>query len=88
MSIPNLITIGRIILVPIVVWAISSGAMGLAFGLFLAAGVSDAVDGFLAKRFNIDPALVSAPLISTLVDATGLCIFYTVAILLLLKFRL
>ncbi len=39
----------------------------------------------LAKRFNIDPAVVSAPLISTLVDATGLVIFYTVAIVLLVK---
>ena len=42
----------------------------------------------LAKRFSIDPALVSAPLISTLVDATGLCIFYTVAIVLLIKLGL
>jgi cardiolipin synthase len=57
LSIPNLITIGRIVLVPIVVWAISSGAMGLAFALFLAAGVSDAVDGFLAKRFNMTTVL-------------------------------
>jgi magnesium transporter len=39
----------------------------------------------LAKRFGIDPAVVSAPLISTLVDATGLVIFYTVAIILLIK---
>ncbi len=39
----------------------------------------------LARRFGIDPALVSAPLISTLVDATGLFIFYSVAIVLLIK---
>jgi magnesium transporter len=39
----------------------------------------------LARRLGIDPALVSAPLISTLVDATGLVIFYTIAILLLIK---
>ncbi len=39
----------------------------------------------LAKRFGIDPAVVSAPLISTLVDATGLVIFYTVAIVILIK---
>jgi len=39
----------------------------------------------LAKRLGIDPAVVSAPLISTLVDATGLVIFYTVAIVLLIK---
>ena len=53
MSIPNLITIARILLVPIVVWAIGSGEMLAAFLLFLAAGVSDAVDGFIAKRFNM-----------------------------------
>ena len=53
MSIPNLITLARILLVPILVWAITSGEMRLAFLLFLAAGVSDAVDGFLAKRFGM-----------------------------------
>ena len=53
MNIPNLITLGRILLVPVVVWAIASGAMWIAFVLFLAAGVSDAIDGFLAKRFNM-----------------------------------
>ncbi len=57
LSIPNLITLGRILLVPIVVWAIASGAMWLAFVLFLAAGVSDAVDGFLAKRFHMTTVL-------------------------------
>jgi cardiolipin synthase len=53
LNIPNLITLGRILLVPVVVWAIASGAMWIAFVLFLAAGVSDAVDGFLAKRFDM-----------------------------------
>ena len=38
---------------PIVVWAITSGGMRIAFILFLAAGISDAVDGFLAKRFHM-----------------------------------
>jgi cardiolipin synthase (CMP-forming) len=52
-SIPNLITLGRIILVPVVVWSIISGDMLAAFGLFLVAGISDAVDGFLAKRFHM-----------------------------------
>jgi cardiolipin synthase (CMP-forming) len=53
LSIPNLITLGRIILVPIVVWAITSGEMRVAFFLFVAAGISDAVDGFVAKRFHM-----------------------------------
>ena len=56
-SIPNLITLARILLVPVVVWAIASDEMRIAFGLFLAAGVSDAVDGFLAKRFGMATAL-------------------------------
>src|ERR1700758_3465949 len=53
LSIPNIITLGRIILVPIVVWAIASNQMEIAFTVFVIAGVSDAVDGFLAKRFNM-----------------------------------
>jgi cardiolipin synthase (CMP-forming) len=59
LNLPNLITLGRILLVPIVVWAISSGQMWIAFVLFLAAGVSDAVDGFLAKRFGMTSELGS-----------------------------
>ena len=58
LNIPNLITLGRILLVPIVVWAIATpGAMWIAFVLFVAAGVSDAVDGFIAKRFNMTSEL-------------------------------
>ncbi|HEY4981056.1 MAG TPA: CDP-alcohol phosphatidyltransferase family protein [Pseudolabrys sp.] len=57
MNIPNLITLGRILLVPIVVWAIASGTMWIAFVLFVGAGVSDAVDGYLAKRFNMTTEL-------------------------------
>jgi len=39
--------------VPVVVWVITSGEMRIAFLLFLAAGISDAVDGFLAKNFHM-----------------------------------
>ena len=53
LNLPNLITLARIIMVPVVVWAIASRQMQIAFLLFLAAGVSDAVDGFIAKRFNM-----------------------------------
>ena len=41
----------------IVVWAITLGEMRIAFVLFLAAGISDAVDGFLAKRFHMKSEL-------------------------------
>ena len=56
-TIPNIITLGRIILVPIIVWAIVSSQMEIAFAIFVIAGVSDAVDGFLAKRFNMTSEL-------------------------------
>jgi cardiolipin synthase (CMP-forming) len=57
LSIPNLITLARILLVPVLVWAIASGQPKLAFLLFLAAAVSDAADGFLAKRFGMKTEL-------------------------------
>lgn len=51
-NIPNLITLGRVVLVPIVFWLLLDGDMRSAFFLFLVAGVSDGVDGYLAKRFG------------------------------------
>ena len=57
MNLPNLITIARILLVPVVVWAIASREWQIAFLLFLIAGVSDAIDGFLAKRFGMSSEL-------------------------------
>lgn len=49
MTLPNLISLARLLSVPIVVWAILAGEMSLAFWLFVAAGISDAIDGFLAR---------------------------------------
>jgi cardiolipin synthase (CMP-forming) len=57
LNLPNLITIGRILLVPVVVWAIASKEMQVAFLVFLIAGLSDAVDGFLAKRLRMTSKL-------------------------------
>jgi len=57
LSIPNIITLGRILLVPVVVWAIAGGQLRLAFLLFLLAAISDGVDGFLAKRFGMKTVL-------------------------------
>ena len=38
----------------------------------------------IAERANIDPAVVSAPMITTIVDATGLFIYLTLASIILL----
>ena len=51
-DIPNLITVFRFLLVTPVVWAMLDDRFGLALLLFGIAGLSDAVDGYLAKRNN------------------------------------
>ncbi len=53
-GVPNLITWARLIAVPVLVWLMLADRMAEAFWLFVAAGVSDAVDGYLAKRFNAE----------------------------------
>ncbi len=52
MTIPNLITIMRLLLVPAVVLAMLQAHWGWAFAGFLVAGISDGVDGFIARRYN------------------------------------
>lgn len=55
-------------------------------GICVWANCVGALVPLLASQLGIDPAVVSAPLISTLVDATGLVIFYSVSIALLARF--
>ena len=50
--IPNLISIGRVFLVPLVVWLIIKEQYLAAFYVFVLAGLSDAADGFLARHFH------------------------------------
>jgi cardiolipin synthase len=46
---PNLLTLARICLAPFLVAAILDGHYGLSFGLLVAAGLTDALDGALAR---------------------------------------
>ena len=52
MTIPNVITLLRFFLGPGVVFALLSGRMEWALAGFVIAGVSDGVDGFIARQFN------------------------------------
>jgi len=71
-NLPNLITIARLLLVPVTVWLIISEAFGLAFLAFIVAGVSDGVDGAIARRWGwrselgayLDPLADKALLVS------------------------
>ena len=75
MDLPNLISLARLLAVPLVIWLILAGRMTPAFWIFVAAGLSDAADGFFAKRFNcetefgryLDPIADKALLVSVYV---------------------
>jgi cardiolipin synthase len=51
--IPNLITLARLFSVPLMVWLMLDARYEAAFWLFVLAGLSDALDGFLARRLQI-----------------------------------
>jgi cardiolipin synthase len=51
-QLPNLISVGRIVLVGPLAWSLASERYGTTLVLFTIAGVSDALDGFLAKRYG------------------------------------
>lgn len=49
-TLPNIITFGRVCAVPLAFWALLRHRMDEAFFIFVAAGLSDALDGWLARR--------------------------------------
>lgn len=51
-QLPNAISIARVLLVFPIIWALLQRNSDLAVILFIVAGVSDGLDGFLAKRFG------------------------------------
>ena len=78
-TLPNAITVGRLLAVPLMVWLIVSDRMAAAFWLFVAAGISDGVDGFIAKRFRAESQLGSY--LDPLADKVMLvCIYVTLGL--------
>ena len=56
-TLPNFITLVRLAALPFFLVCISDGRFGIALAIFVAAGISDGVDGFLARRFDMKSAL-------------------------------
>ena len=54
--VPNLITLGRLLMVPVVAMLLANEIYIQAFWLFLVVGLSDGLDGFIARRFNATSA--------------------------------
>jgi len=77
---PNIISLLRVLSVPLIVWFLVIDERQAAFWLFLAAGVSDALDGFIAKRFDavsdvgtyLDPIADKVLLVSVYLTLGGL----------------
>jgi cardiolipin synthase len=51
--VPNLITLARLFSVPLMVWLIINGYFEWSFWLFVVAALTDALDGFLARRLGL-----------------------------------
>lgn len=57
LTVPNIITIARFVAIPFIVLAMLQGAWMTAFVLFALAGISDGVDGYIARHFGQDSQL-------------------------------
>ncbi len=77
-TLPNLISLARLLLVPAIIWMITAGWNATAFAIFVVAGIGDAVDGFIARHFNqrselgayLDPLADKALLVSIYLSLT------------------
>ncbi|MCP4923738.1 MAG: CDP-alcohol phosphatidyltransferase family protein [bacterium] len=57
MNLPNMITMARLLSVPIIIWLILDGLMKEASLIFILAAISDALDGILARALKIKTTL-------------------------------
>jgi magnesium transporter len=66
-------------------WVLVATTVGLALvGVVLWGSLSGSMLPFILKKCGLDPATSSAPFVATLVDVTGLIIYFMVALVVLL----
>ncbi len=51
--VPNILTVIRLLLIPLIVFYIFTGQYILAFIFFTISGITDIADGFIARKFNL-----------------------------------
>src|ERR1700759_4899689 len=78
-NLPNVITFARLCAVPVAIWLVLRNQLALTFGLFVVAGVSDAIDGWLARRRGgsaigamLDPLADKALVVSMFLTLTAI----------------
>ena len=83
MNIPNTLSLFRICAVPVLIWLILNGQMEWAFWLFFIASLTDALDGFIAKRFSMHTQLGAYldPLADKLLLVSGFIILSVIGIM-------
>ena len=80
MNVPNMLTLLRVILVPVFMWALLSGFYVVAIVIFVVASLTDQLDGYLARKNNqvttfgklMDPLADKILTISALVCLLGI----------------
>ena len=91
-QLPNLITISRIAMAPVLILLLKEHQYAASLGVFVVAGISDGLDGYIAKRFDfvsrlgsiLDPLadktlLVSSYVMLTFLDHLPFWLMLTVA---------
>ncbi|MCL2739711.1 MAG: CDP-alcohol phosphatidyltransferase family protein [Oscillospiraceae bacterium] len=79
-NLPNILSIFRIVLIPFFVWAfLGLGNIPLACSIFILAGLTDIIDGYIARRFNLITKLgmILDPLADKLLQLTAVAVVAT-----------
>ena len=83
LTLPNLLSFFRILLIPLIIWLYFRAEYWWAFGMLLLSGATDVVDGWIARTFHLvsDFGKAIDPVADKLTQiAVLLCLMLTVAL--------
>ena len=52
-TLPNMLSIFRLLLIPFIIWLAEAGEYWWAFGMLLLSGATDVIDGWIARTFHL-----------------------------------